>query len=118
MEKTPSSSAARATTLHHMPRRAETIAGEMLQVVTNWIETQILSYFELNAKLHPRPDLPPPPKYLVNVSAGVGKTRVAVAAAQKAVECNMRVAISVPTTRLALDIHQQIEKHLPGISGV
>ena len=118
MKKTPSSSAARATTLHHMPRRAETIACEMLQVVTNWIETQILPYVELNAKPHPRPDLPPPPKYLVNVSAGVGKTRVAVAAAQKAVECNMRVAISVPTTRLALDIHQQIEKHLPGISGV
>ena len=118
MEKTPSSSAVRATTLNHLPRRAETIAGEMLQVVTNWIETQVLPYVELNAKPHPRPDLPPPPKYLVNVSAGVGKTRVAVAAAKKAVECNMRVAISVPTTRLALDIHQQIEKHLPGISGV
>jgi hypothetical protein len=117
MEKTPSSSAACATTLHHLPRRAETIAGEMLHVVTNWIETQVLPYVELNAKPHPRPELPPPPKYLVNVSAGVGKTRVAVAAAIKAVECNMRVAISVPTTRLALDIHQQIEKHLPGISG-
>jgi hypothetical protein len=58
MEKTPSSSAGRATTLHHMPRRAETIASEMLQVVTNWIETQILPYVELNAKPHPRPDLP------------------------------------------------------------
>ena len=118
MEKTSSSSAAYAATLHHLPRRAETIAGEMLHVVTNWIETQILPYVELKAKPDPRPELPPPPKYLVNVSAGVGKTRVAVAAAIKAVECNMRVAISVPTTRLALDIHQQIEKHLPGISGV
>ena len=72
MEKTPSSSAACATTPHHLPRRAEKIAGEMLHVVTNWIETQVLPYVELNAKPHPRPELPPPPKYLVNVSAGVG----------------------------------------------
>ena len=79
---------------------------------------QVLPYVKRRAAPSSSEPIPSPPKWLFNVSAGVGKTRVMAAAAVHGVKKGLRVVISVPTTRLGFDIQREIEKQLPGASGV
>ena len=118
MTKKPISAAANARVLRDTPRHADTIAGEMRTHILSLIQQEMLSHVELRAAPQPAPPVPKPPKHLINVSAGTGKTRAAVAGVISAVKLGMRVVIAVPTTNLGLDIHHAIENFMPGISGV
>lgn len=118
MTKKPTSAAARARILRDTPRHAVTIAGEMRTHVLSLIEQEMFSHLKLCAVPQPAPPVPKPPKHLINVSAGTGKTRAAIAGVVRAVKLGMRVVIAVPTTSLGLDIHHDIEKLIPGVSGV
>jgi late competence protein required for DNA uptake (superfamily II DNA/RNA helicase) len=73
----------------------------------------MFSHLKLCAVPQPAPPVPKPPKHLINVSAGTGKTRAAIAGVVRAVKLGMRVVIAVPTTSLGLDIHHDIEKLIP-----
>ena len=118
MTQKPASAAARARILLDAPQHAVTIAGEMRTHILSLIEQEMRSHIKLRAAPQPTPSLPKPPKHLINVSAGVGKTRAAVAGVEVAVQHGMRVVFTVPTTSLGLDIHHEIEKLIPGASGV
>lgn len=118
MKKKPTSAAARTRVLPDTPSHAVTIAGEMRTYVVSLIENEIFSYVQMQAAPRRDAPLPPPPKHLINVGAGVGKTRAAVAGIIRAVELGMRAVIAVPTTKLGIDIHEQLEKQIPGVSGV
>lgn len=118
MRNKPASSAARATILHDTPKHADSIAGEMRRLALGLITTHVLPHVKRRAAPASSEPLPEPPKWLFNVSAGVGKTRVMAAAAVEGVKKGLRVVVAVPTTRLGFEIHHEIEKHLPGASGV
>ena len=118
MIKKPTSSAARTTILPHTLQHADSIAGEMHRIALGFIAQQVLPYVKRRAAPSSSEPIPSPPKWLFNVSAGVGKTRVMAAAAVHGVKKGLRVVISVPTTRLGFDIQREIEKQLPGASGV
>ena len=118
MTKKPISAAASARVLLETPRHATTIAGEMTAHILSLIEQEMLSHVKLRAAPQPAPPVPNAPKHLINVSAGTGKTRAAIAGVIRAVTLGMRVVVAVPTTSLGLDIHSDIEKSMPGISGV
>ncbi|MDA9061670.1 hypothetical protein N9K30_04845, partial [Planktomarina temperata] len=100
MIKKPTSSAARTTILPHTLQHADSIAGEMHRIALGFIVQQVLPYVKRRAAPSSSEPIPSPPKWLFNVSAGVGKTRVMAAAAVHGVKKGLRVVISVPTTRL------------------
>lgn len=118
MSQKPSSSAARAAILRNAPQHADSIAGEMRRLALSLITTHVLPHVKRRAAPASSEPTPDPPKWLFNVSAGVGKTRVIAAVAVEGVERGLRVVIAVPTTRLGFEIHREIERHLPGASGV
>ena len=118
MAKTPTSSAARALVLPNTPQHADSIAGEMRRLAISFITTQAMPHIKRQAAPPSSDPIPDPPKWLFNVSAGVGKTRAMAGAAVEAVKLGLRVVIAVPTVRLGHDIQREIEKHLPGASDV
>lgn len=118
MTKKPTSAAANARTLRDTPLHAATIAGEMKTHILSLIEQEMLSHVKLRTAPQHASPLPKPPKHLINVAAGTGKTRAAIAGVIRAVKLGMRVVIAVPTTSLGLDIHNEIEALIPGVSGV
>lgn len=118
MAKNPTSSAARALVLGNALQHADSIAGEMQRLAISFITTHALPHIKRRAAPASSEPIPDPPRWLFNVSAGVGKTRAMAGAAVKAVKLGLRVVIAVPTTHLGFQIHQEIERHLPGASGV
>ena len=118
MSKKPKSSAAHTTIPPHTLQHADNIAGEMRKIALGFITDQVLPHVKRRAAPPSSDPIPSPPKWLFNVSAGVGKTRAMTAAAVHGVKKGLRVVISVPTTRLGFDIQREIEKQLPGASGV
>lgn len=118
MIKKPKSAAAHTTILPHTLQHADSIAGEMHRIALMFVTKKVLPHVKRRAAPPSSEPIPSPPKWLFNVSAGVGKTRVMTAAAVHAVKKGLRVVISVPTTRLGFDIQREIEKQLPGASGV
>jgi hypothetical protein len=73
MIKKPTSSAARTTILPHTLQHADSIAGEMHRIALGFIAQQVLPYVKRRAAPSSSEPIPSPPKWLFNVSAGVGK---------------------------------------------
>ena len=101
-------------TLSQMPRPASTIAREMRVAALEDLERYVFPHLREVGTPIPQKGV----QLLYQATVGVGKTDVMVHVAGHAILSGLRVAIRVPTTKLAKEVLLRIEQHYPGAAGL
>jgi len=96
------------------PRPASTISEELAIAAREDLELHVFPYLREDGSQAPQSDL----QLLYQATVGVGKTDVLVRVAGRAILSGLRVAIRVPTVKLAREIVQRIEQQYPGAAGL
>lgn len=96
------------------PRPAATIAKELAIAAREDLELHVSPYLREDGTNKPQSGL----QLLYQATVGVGKTDVLVSTAGRAILSGFRVAIRVPTVKLAREVLHRIQRHCPGAAGL